>query len=646
MLLGYKLVIKTILYRQIELTISYPRILGFQQVDEDLLRWWWGPSETKYANRFHKALCDDAPVSARIGNHINNLLLKIERSGIKPERFSDAVDEVFSFARTVLSMTENCRLLYSTESGMTQDVNQALRLCAAEYLHDFIYHNFLYDQKDHTLDDADVYARANSRGWEFGGYLYELGMSKVETSRDIVGRSETNRYISHQHLLLGMDAAAAIAVHEVGIREQVLYRECEGLIPDDELYRELLHDFRPGRYLSQRYKLALQTKVPEQELEAIMSSESSPIDPREQLSDFLGDRTFLASGLSSNADFHFQVLIKGLLNSVPPVEPVEILRINHAADQDELHPPVSLAVFVHGDWHVFYNIDALGRMKSRVWPLIESLGDRIDLTRIEGVDTNDLLRLCDRAFQYVADQLKAQRGLNGALRGRIPELLAGLLLASSGYHPVKVSLELDNPKEMEIDAIGVKETEEGGECLLVEVKRRSTTQIQLQSELEKFARNVELIRQNKHPVEQALDYSGSIEKVSGLFITMADIGEINSRGTEEATEEPYIGFIEAFILPGRGKVETEFKSFIDSLSDIQFWDFNRFNSELNAAGLPELPIRLLERANLIWESLPFTLEDSSDIFDIIAQAAANSNWQWPDNVNAVQTRLEEMLRSG
>ena len=127
---------------------------------------------------------------------------------------------------------------------------------------------------------------------------------------------------------------------------------------------------------------------------------------------------------------------------------------------------------------------------------------------------------------------------------------------------------------------------------------------------------------------------------------MADIEEITSRDTEEATEEPYVGFIEAFILPGRGKVEAEFKSFIDSLSDVQFWDYNRFNSELNAAGLPELPIRLLERANLIWESLPFTLEDSSDIFDIIAQAAANSNWQWPDNVNAVQTRLEEMLRSG
>ena len=126
LLLGYKLVIKTILYRQIELAISYPRILGFQQVDEELLRWWWGPSETKYANRFHKAMRDDAPVSARIGNHINNLLLKIERSGVKPERFNDAADEVFSFARTILSMTENCRLLISIESGMTQDINSGI----------------------------------------------------------------------------------------------------------------------------------------------------------------------------------------------------------------------------------------------------------------------------------------------------------------------------------------------------------------------------------------------------------------------------------------------------------------------------------------------------------------------------------------
>ena len=165
LLLGYGLVIKTILYKQIELIICNPSILGMQQIDDDLLSWWYD-SKTKYANRFRKVMRDDAPKSARMGNHINNLLLGVNRSGNDLGRFNEAVSNVSSFAQTVISMTGNCQLMDGIEPGRAQEIDHALLLCAAEYLHDFIYHNFMYDHSDHTLDDAYAYAHANSRIWE------------------------------------------------------------------------------------------------------------------------------------------------------------------------------------------------------------------------------------------------------------------------------------------------------------------------------------------------------------------------------------------------------------------------------------------------------------------------------------------------
>ena len=160
------------------------------------------------------------------------------------------------------------------------------------------------------------------------------------------------------------------------------------------------------------------------------------------------------------APFIFRLFSRDYCYLLPEGSRVEVLRIDHSASADESHPPISLAVEVNGEWQVFYRIDAIGRMKSPVWPILENLGSRINLTRIVGVDGNDLLRLCDRAFRYVASQLKAQEDVNSDLRGAIPEILAGLLLANKGYRPVKVSLRLKlNSKEIEIDAIGFREAD-------------------------------------------------------------------------------------------------------------------------------------------------------------------------------------------
>ena len=646
LILGYKMVIKTVLYRQIELIISRPEILGMRQSDDGLCHWWMY-SETKYANRFRQVMGDDAPKSALVGNYLNNLLLEVNRSGHSIERFRQAAASVYSFTQTCQSLTDSCRLSLTKEanSGAAQDVTQGLRLCAAEYLHDFIYHNFSYDQKDRTLDDSDLYANPNSQSWENGGVLEDIGMGddEIETSRDLVGRRSKNRHTGNIYVLMGINAAVTISLHRLGIQGQVLYRECEELIPDDELYGELLDEFQPGKYPSQKYELALNAEIPVETLESIISSVSSPIDSVEQLADFLGNRAFLVSSLRSysHSALHFQALLMGLLLSTPRGRQVEVLRIDHSASSDESHPTISLAVEINGEWQVFYRIDAIGRMKSPVWPVLENLGSRINLTIIEDVASNDLLRLCDRAFQYVASQLKAQTDLNSHLRGTIPELLAGLLLAKTGYHHFRVSLKMKGIGEL--DTIGIREDEEGGECLLVEVKKSSTTQIQLMSELEKFAEKVGLVRENSDAVRRVLGYPGSIRRVSGLFITMAGVGELVAKDTEEAKVRPYGGFIDSLIFGSRN-VEAEFKSYIDSLADIRFWDYGQFNSELKSAGLPELPIRLLEHASMGWELPDFDIGELPDYFGMLERAVEDNEWQQQGGTKAIPHRLDEMLR--
>ena len=397
----------------------------------------------------------------------------------------------------------------------------------------------------------------------------------------------------------------------------------------------MLDEFEVGRWPSMRYGLTFQNGLPEKELEQIMVDDTSPSDTREYLRTLLGDSAFLVSGMSSNAEFHFRVLIEGLAKTEPTDKQVEVLRIEHASSSDEAHPPVSLAVRVGREWHVFYYIDAVGRMKSWVWPFLDGLGERVKITRIPGVNTEFLLCLCDRAFQYVTRQWKSQKDLNTHLRGIIPELLAALLLANSNYFPVRPSLEIKGIGE--IDAIGFKESGGGGECKILEVKRRSTDQMQLRAEIEDFKEKVQSIRQNRRTVEEALGYPGQIETVSGVFISMAEVGDLTDDVSDNP--KPFMGLFD----PTKSKAE--FKSFLKGLNEIEFWDYDRFNRELEAANLPELPIRLLEHARLTWLLPNVYLGEERGMWDVLQKAVENDKWQLPDSSDALKNVLEDTLRS-
>ena len=133
-----------------------------------------------------------------------------------------------------------------------------------------------------------------------------------------------------------------------------------------------------------------------------MVLEASALDAREYLKTLLGDSAFLVNGMSSNAEFHFRVLIEGMAKAEPSGRQIDVLQIEHAGVTDEAHPPVSLDVRVGRDWQVFYYIDAVWTHEVMGLAVPEGIGRlSVRMMKIEAVDTEFLLCLCDPAFQYV-----------------------------------------------------------------------------------------------------------------------------------------------------------------------------------------------------------------------------------------------------
>ncbi len=634
LLLGYKLIMESILYVMIDLIVKCPEILHLQ-LDDDLYRWWSDP-RGRSARRLKYITEVNAPKSTLVANYINQLMLRVDRTGNRLKEFTEAADAVSSFAQDVLSMTRRCHLsvLAGDDSGRSQDTDLALRLCGAECLYDI-----LYDDKDYTLADAFDYIDDGNMKWVEGNILEGLGEPAVETSRDVIGTLPHRLRFIPPLWRLGINAAVAIAIQRMTGKHRVFLSDDTSLPSTEELFGDMLEEFQVGRWPSMRYGLTIQNGLTEKELEKIVLHETSPSDTAEYLRTLLGDGAFLVSGMSSNAEFHFRVLIEGLAQAEPLDTPVEVLRLEHTGQSDEAHPPVSLAVRVGREWHVFYYIDAVGRMKSCVWPFLDGLGDRVNTTRITHVDTELLLCLCDRAFQYVARKWKAQKDLNGQLRGTIPELLAASLLTSSNHFPVRPSYTFRGTAElddMELDAVGYRGTTEGGECKIVEVKKPSTNQVQLREEIEVFIAKVQSVRENRKVVEEALGFPGPIETVSGLFISMAEIGDLAEDVLEKP--EPFSGLF------GSTKSRAEFKSFLDGLSEVEFWDYNDFNRKLKAANLPQLPIKLLEHARLTWMLPDVDPGEEVGNWDVLQKAVKNDNWHWPDSPDALKNKLEDSLR--
>ena len=133
-LLGYRLIVETVLYQQLEIIITCPEVLRLE-VDPELARW-WSDTEGNSTKTFNVGMGRGTPKSSYIANFLNDLLLQLVRCGNRWERFAEASKSVCSFAHTVELMGKDCGLsvLRVTDSESSVDIGRALQLCAAELL--------------------------------------------------------------------------------------------------------------------------------------------------------------------------------------------------------------------------------------------------------------------------------------------------------------------------------------------------------------------------------------------------------------------------------------------------------------------------------------------------------------------------------
>ena len=365
---GYKLIVETMLYRQIELIVFFPAILDLQE-DEALQVWWSNPDQ-KSARRLKGLASGDAANSVFVANHINDLLLRMVRAGNRWDRFVDASTDVRSCAETLISLTEDCNVVVLRDegAGSAPDMRHVLRARGAECLHDF-----LFNRGDVTLTAAWDYAHAGIDEWlKPRTPVVDGWMSEVETSKDSVSTVANRRRSADASMVAGLNAAIAIASGATMV-ERAIAESVGAARLEEDLLGDLRGYFVTGSWPSLRYGMSFDGELPDNAIRSLMSFEKSSPDPRERLKNLLGDSAFLTGGASRSPELHFEALVRGLAAALEEDQHVEVLKIVHSAESikhplrfdgappaPSSHPPISLAVRVGSDWHVFYSVDAVG----------------------------------------------------------------------------------------------------------------------------------------------------------------------------------------------------------------------------------------------------------------------------------------------
>lgn len=201
-----------------------------------------------------------------------------------------------------------------------------------------------------------------------------------------------------------------------------------------------------------------------------------------------------------------------------------------------------------------------------VYELLSRFEGNLEVEEIDGLDSEDFLRFCTLpAFRAMKELNHQAVKTNADLRAGNSESLAGFWLVSQGYSGVKISFESAFLGKFEYDAIGVKD----GECLVVEVKSGSLVDSERQRQISRLAHKVEYLSERKPDLKRALGCEIEIDKVSGLFVFLGDLG-----------------------------------NFVSAETHIRLSTYDEFVSALKTVGLPDRIVGLLDRSNIIHSMQP------------------------------------------
>ena len=600
LLLGYKLVVQTALYSMLDEIIMEPELLGLN--DDVHLRRWWRRIQGEDGLILNAAITRQYSDLARVASGINGLLISLIQSGASWDLLFQVAESVCPLAEELLSIAGECPA--TTIAGTSAKLNskEILPVCVIERLHEYL------DER-RQLFLAFTYSLRKPTEWmpmqHEGIGLGPLGI--VETYRDHVSALPDSPPLKSEWII-GILAAVTVSLQELELWGQGLPNPNEVFenAPDPleawNLAVGVLDNQLKGEFPSFKYKLGSPAKLPSKILSTLSERVFLP-NSADRLRALFAGNSLLLSSRYDLAVMYFEIVVAGLISTLPIDTKIEVLKIMHGSNQDDVIP-VSFAVLIPaiglmGDYSVWWVFDRVyfingpdepySPISSRVDEILARLDNRINLLELSHIPIDHLLSLSDEgSFQYLASQLKAQHRISSDLRGEMPELLSALLLVHSGYERTRVGLEVCFPDigKKELDAIGVKSTSEGVKCLIVEVKGKSDSQYDLVNASQSFAEKVRSAGKNPSLLKEYLGYPGTIERVSGLFIAMAPIDNLGDSSLPGPLRDP-------------ASVKT-IKKLIYGQKNIEFWDFSRFVKELKEAGISDRYLDLLQKSLLPW----------------------------------------------
>ena len=608
---GYKLVAETALYGLLERIIGHPNFLNMEE--DSRLSQWWAFFQGDGGTSLNAAISDESSQLGQVAFRVDHILTRLRQSVRPWERFQDAAIEASVFADLLSEVGLSSTVTAFDGNGGAPDIQTLLKVSAIERLDDYL--------EGHEMNMAYHYVhregsiRNDQPRWGAG-----IGSpEEAETSRDYVPRPFGMTQLPDD-LGIGVLAAVVISLREFGFTIELSERADDvfpqSLTGTEELTsaREVLESAGALHYPSMSFGLKPPQEIPAETICAL-GCQPVPAKPEDRLRVLLNGSTQLV-GSQDYFDVHrFEVLVEGIAAVLPEDNPIDVLRIVHSDHPGATElvsigvsmPVPSVALGDHSAWWIFYGVYNLDRFVPAnraahevIEDILRKFEGRVRLEEISEVLTEDLVDLIDKSAlreenRQLREWVHRLKDMNSDLRGAIPEMLSGLLLARTGYRFVRTSHKVRFPGigERELDAVGVRSSDAGTECLIVEAKGRHDSQYNLMKQVKRLEKKIQLARSNGQLVGQTLGCDEPIARFSGRFISMADLSDMLDDPGEDAERGP-------FSMIGLAERADEVKEFLDGLGDIEVWGFDEFKGKLLKEGISEDYIKLLERSVMSW----------------------------------------------
>ena len=607
---GYKLTVATALYSLLDRLITHPSLLGLN--DDQRLWEWWAFSRTRKEIPSRAAFSSPDSDLANVAVRFYDLLRRIKRAD-KWDSMLEVADQAHKVGETLWDFGNHCHISWFKKRGERLETREVLRRGAIERLDD-------YGQGSEAWS---AYRFIWRRDDEFHGTLSEAvpeDLLELESHLDYPPLQLLNRRRSRVNWSKGRKAGVCIALDRLRPSNGP-WPSKDSLLSDFLEANDQLKDFlafeQKDQYPSMECGLRPALAISTQSL--LTPIVSSPmVEAEDRLRALLGGDTtrLVASGPVDALDFRF--FMRGIVPDLDDDTTIEVVRVRHPDSGRSWLTWFSLAVRTpkfglfsnFSKWWVFYKAYGIGwshitdsEVRAAELVVEETLtefADKIKLTELEGISSRAFLSLFEPpAWTFVFNGVKDLVDKNSELTGVLPELLATALLAKRGYSNIRTSYKPAMlEEERELDALGIKTNSNGGDCLVIETKGKSTTDRDLAEEVTYFASKVNTLKENLPALAKEIGYGGDLNTISGIFVSMARLAEFE---------------------PGE--------------PDITFWDFNDFVAALRAEHIPGRFLDLLEPSRILFEWSPGHFPDRSWVDSNEWDEVVSEGWDEPSVEN-------------